>query len=59
MKKYKISEYIEELKKYKLLIEENIEETLKNKEVEKLTYDSREVNNGTLFVCKGNNFKKE
>jgi len=59
MKKNKIKNYIEELKKENLLIEENILKELKEIEIENVTYDSRKVNENTLFLCKGSNFKIE
>lgn len=59
MEKYNLKKYIEKLKENNLFIEENISEEIKNKNVELLTYDSREVKENTLFVCKGINFKKE
>lgn len=59
MEKYNLKKYIEKLKENNLFIEENISEEIKNKNVELFTYDSREVKENTLFVCKGINFKKE
>lgn len=59
MEKYKLKNYIEILKEKKLFVEENICEELKNKTVEMLTHDSRDVKENTLFVCKGINFKTE
>lgn len=59
MEKYNLKKYIEKLKENNLFVEENISEEIKNKNVELLTYDSREVKENTLFVCKGINFKKE
>ena len=59
MQKFKLNDYIEKLKEKKLFIEENINDELKNKEINLLTYDSREAKENTLFVCKGIHFKKE
>ena len=59
MEKYNLKKYLEKLKENNLFIEENISEEIKNKNVELFTYDSREVKENTLFVCKGINFKKE
>ncbi len=59
MEKYNLKKYIEKLKEKKLLVEDNITEEEKNKEIAIFTYDSREVKNNTLFACKGANFKKE
>ena len=57
MKKNKLINYIEELKKENLLTKENISEILNEKEIENVTYDSRAVKENTLFICKGSNFK--
>lgn len=59
MNKNKLINYIEELKKEKLLLEENISEKLKEKDIENVTYDSRKVKENTLFLCKGSKFKIE
>ncbi len=61
MLKYKIKDYINMLEKNNQLIETiNCDDILKEK-VELLSYNSSEVEKGTLFVCKGfgNNFKEE
>lgn len=59
MKRYKLINYIEELKKENLLLEENVSESLKEMIINKVTYDSRKVITNTLFICKGVEFKKE
>ena len=59
MKKNKLKKYIEILKENNLLLEENISEELKEKEINIVTYDSREVKENTLFICKGSKFKIE
>ena len=59
MKKNKLINYIEELKKENLLLEENISSELKEKEINNVTYDSRQVKENTLFLCKGSKFKIE
>ena len=53
---HKIDFYIEKLKKMDLLIEVtgNIDA-----EVTSITFDSRKVEHGTLFICKGAHFKEE
>ena len=43
MKKNKLKEYLEILRKNNILLEENISEELKEKEINIVTYDSREV----------------
>ena len=57
MKRNKLINYIEELKKENLLIEENISKELNEIEIENVTYDSRKVKENTLFLCKGSKFK--
>lgn len=58
MKKYNLKEYVEILdklsmiKSYRLFDKDNIT-------VENLTYDSRNVSEGTFFICKGAAFKPE
>ena len=59
MKKNKLINYINILKKENLLLEENISEKLKEEIINNVTYDSRKVIENTLFLCKGSNFKRE
>ncbi len=59
MKKNKLINYIEILKKENLILEENISNELKEKIINNVTYDSRDVINNTLFICKGSKFKIE
>lgn len=53
MKKNKLKKYIEILKENNLLLEENVSNNLKEQEIDIVTYDSREVKQNTLFICKG------
>lgn len=59
MKKNKLINYIENLKKENLLLEENISKELFETNIENVTYDSRAVKENTLFLCKGSKFKVE
>lgn len=59
MKKNKLKNYIQILKKENLLIEENISNDLNEEIIENVTYDSRDVMKNTLFLCKGAKFKIE
>ncbi len=59
MKKNKLINYIEELKKENLLLKENISNKLNETEIDNVTYDSRAVKENTLFLCKGSKFKIE
>lgn len=59
MEKNKLINYIKKLKNENLLIEENITQELNEKEIKNVTYDSRNVTENTLFLCKGSNFKIE
>ncbi len=61
MEKYKLREYIEQLQENNQ-IEEIIDcDEILDKQVNFLTYNSRDVEDNTLFVCKGfgDNFKEE
>ena len=59
MKKNKLINYIEILKKENLLLEENISDNIKEEIINNVTYDSRKVIENSLFLCKGSNFKIE
>ena len=59
MKKYKLINYIEELKRENLLLQENISKELSEIIINNVTYDSRKVKEKTLFLCKGLSFKVE
>lgn len=58
MDQYHLSAYSKLLEKEQLL-SEFIEASSTNDFVKELTYNSKEVKPGTLFVCKGLNFKEE
>ena len=57
MKKLKISDYIKALENNGLLVSHNIESDLLQKDIECLTYDTRELTDNALFICKGAHFK--
>lgn len=59
MKKFLLKEYIEKLYKENLILEDNTDDKMKDEFVNLLSYNSREVEKNTLFVCKGATFKKE
>ena len=52
MKKFKLYEYVEKLSKNDLIVTSNVE---KNRDVviNKVCYNSNDVEKDTLFVCKG------
>ena len=54
MRKWTLSEFAEILEKEGLLVRAEGEA-----EIVRISYDSRTVTEGTLFVCKGLNFKEE
>ncbi len=58
MKKFKLYEYVEKLSKNDLIVTSNVE---KNRDVviNKVCYNSNDVEKDTLFVCKGVKFKEE
>lgn len=53
---YKTNDYLELLEKNNLVEKSEIK---KNADIEKVTYNSKKVVKGTLFICKGAHFKKE
>ena len=59
MREYKLKEYIDELNKENLIVKQNIPEEILDKNISFVTYNSKDVEPGTLFVCKGDSFKKE
>lgn len=59
MKKFLLKEYIEKLYKENLILEDNTDDKMKDEVVNLLSYNSKEVEKNTLFVCKGATFKKE
>ena len=58
MIKYTVGEIEEKLKEKDLVIKSNTTHC-KNKLISKLTDNSKEVKAKTLFICKGDHFKKE
>jgi len=59
MQKHSVGVYIGELKKNGLMKSKSFEEFLLEKIVEKVSYNSKDVSEQTLFVCKGAAFKEE
>ena len=57
--KHTLSDYIALLEQRGLLSAPIPEETDRSVPVEMVSYDSREVVPGTLFICKGAHFKEE
>ena len=57
MKIFTLNKYVEELNKHNLILELNNINDMQ--EIEHVCYNSKEVKNNTLFVCKGINYKKE
>ena len=55
----RLNDFIEVLEKHNLIIEHNIEEDILHKTVEYISYNSMDVRENTLFVCKGVHFKNE
>lgn len=58
MKQYTLGEYVKLLEEKGMLAEYDLQGK-DGEEIELLTYDSREVTRGTLFICKGAAFKAE
>jgi UDP-N-acetylmuramoyl-L-alanyl-D-glutamate--2,6-diaminopimelate ligase len=59
MKKHNLKEYIEILEEEKQIKEIGNITQIKDTVVESISYNSKEVKKGTVFVCKGNSFKEE
>ncbi len=59
MEKYTLNEYIEKLREKELLISENAQEKTRKIHIDNVSYNSLDVTENTLFVCKGKAFKEE
>ena len=59
MREYKLKEYIDELNKENLIVKQNIPEEILDKNISFVTYNSKDVEQNSLFVCKGDSFKKD
>lgn len=61
MKALKVQEYINQLVANDILIKTTIDQNsmITENVILQMTYDSREVSDPSLFICKGSNFKKE
>ena len=57
MKIYQIKDYLKILKKENLLISSYIPENIKNEDVLNISYNSKDIKENTLFVCKGIKYK--
>ncbi len=54
--RYRLSEYITLLDKHNLIVEKQVS---RDTEVSHISYNSQDINDGTLFICKGAHFKDE
>lgn len=59
MRKYKLREYIDILKKDGQVVGEYNCENIENIEINEVTYNSKDVDTHTLFICKGDKFKAQ
>ncbi len=59
MKHKSLSDFLAMLENHDLIVEHNIDQKLFDKFVEYISYNSMEVVENTLFVCKGVHFKRE
>lgn len=59
MKHYKLKDYIDLLKKDNLIEDVCLCDNLLNTEIQKLEHNSKSVSSGTLYICKGLNYKSE
>lgn len=58
MRRLAISDYISALENNKLLVSHNLSNEILAKKIECLTYDTREITDNALFICKGAHFKE-
>ena len=58
MKKYTVKEYIDALAAQGIVVKENVSNALAGTAVSDVTFDSRKVQPGSIFVCKGETFKE-
>ena len=58
MKKFKLYEYVEKLSKDDLVVTSDVEK-IRDTVINKVCYNSNDVEKDTLFVCKGVKFKEE
>lgn len=60
---YQVKDYLKDLQAYKIAyhVDENIGEIedIMNWDIGAMSYNSQEVKAGSLFICKGNHFKKD
>ena len=59
MKTLKVSDYVAALEKCGMLISHSLADGVSEKHIECLTYDTRELTENGLFICKGAHFKNE
>lgn len=59
MKQYKLIDYIILLKRENLIVKADYNDSLLDTDIKKITYNSKEVEANSIFVCKGLNFKEE
>lgn len=59
MKEYLLKDYISELEAAGLLVDTDVSAVSGSSEIKDLTFDTREMKEGALFVCKGAHFKRE
>ena len=59
MEKHRLSEYIKALSDEGLLVDSEVDEELSIRRIGCLTYDTRELGQDALFICKGAHFKPE
>ena len=57
MKKYKLNKYIEKLNKNNQIKEIFNCDNILNKRIEYMTYNSKDIEDDSIFICKGDSFK--
>lgn len=59
MVRYTLEEYSLKIQKRNLLVSKHFTEEMSNKYITNISYNSKEVTENTLFICKGKSFKEE
>lgn len=59
MSKYLLKDYVNLLQAHNLIKEINLNDELLKRNIDNITYNSKDILANSLFVCKGFNFKKE
>lgn len=59
MKQYELKDYIKILEDNHLIKSKNISESIFHKKISNVSYNSKDIGENSIFICKGNKFKEE